>query len=299
MTSKADAEIGVCVVNDRRIFCTLESLQKLHSRERFQVVVVANGDRDFYRELVSCKEIDKLLWLERPSMPAARNLLLRECSCDLILFTDADVIVDRAWATKLVERLNRGDCSAVGGKIRKLNRETWVQRESDTIVHGQDDLCYLPAAPLPYVVGANCGFVRQHLVDIGGYSEEFRSGNDVDVCYKLGISGRKIGLEPESVVFHDDRRTLSAHFRRYYIYSVYQALLFKRYRHLTGRQICWNSYPWKKYKEAFVYAGRSLALRASRPRRELFQRAIVQAVEASAVLAGDIAGSVRHRVIYI
>lgn len=299
MTSRFDAEIGVCVVNDRRIFCTLKSLQELDSRERFQVIVVANGDRDFHRELVGRKEIDRLLWLERSSMPAARNLLLRDCSCDLILFTDADVVVDRAWATKMVERLNLGDCSAVGGKIEKMNRETWVQRESDTIVQGQDSLCYLPAAPLPYVVGANCGFVRQHLVDVGGYSEDFRSGNDVDVCYKLGISGRKIGLAPESIVFHDDRRTLSAHFRRYYVYAVYQALLFKRYRHLTGKRICWNSYPWKKYKEALVCVGRSMALRASRPRSELFQRAIVQAVEASGVLAGDIAGSIRHRVIYI
>ena len=102
---------------------------------------------------------------------------------------------------------------------------------------------YLPALHLPYVAGANAGFMTSALREAGGFDAELLSSNDVDACYRLGLRGHQIGLAPDAVIEHDDRATVTAHFRRFYRYAVYQVLLYAKYKHVSGKRYVLDAYP--------------------------------------------------------
>jgi GT2 family glycosyltransferase len=198
----------------------------------------------------------------------------------------------------MCDALSTGLFAAVGGRILPYQPRTWVQRGAITIVDGQNCLNYLPAMPLPYVAGANAGFQTVRLREVGGFDDDLRSGNDVDVCYKLGLRGYRIGLAPAAVVWHEDRVTLGAHFRRFRFYAVYQVLLFAKYRNASGRKAVMDSYPFRRLWQAVLAAPHAIVC--------LFQgnvapaqRAVLQLVEAVAVLAGELEGAVRFRQLYL
>jgi len=140
------------------------------------------------------------------------------------------------WIEHLTARLAAGDVAAAGGTIVKHQPGTRAQRHAITVVDGQRSLSYLPALHLPYVAGANAGFVTSALREAGGFDEELLSGNDVDACYRLGLRGHRVGLAPDAVIEHEDRATVTAHFRRFYTYAVYQVLLYAKYKHLSGKR---------------------------------------------------------------
>ncbi len=96
----------------------------------------------------------------------------------------------------MTARLANGDVAAAGGPIAKHQPGTWAQRHAITIVGGQRKLSYLPALDLPYVAGANAGFVTAALRMAGGFDEELLSGNDVDACYRMGLRGTESVARP-------------------------------------------------------------------------------------------------------
>ena len=56
------------------------------------------------------------------------------------------------------------------------------------------------------------------------------------VLSRLGLRGHQVGLAPDAVIEHDDRATVTAHFRRFYRYAVYQVLLYAKYKHVSGKR---------------------------------------------------------------
>ena len=165
----------------------------------------------------------------------------------------------------MTTRLADGAVAAVGGSIRKHQPRTWAQRHAITVVDGQQQLSYLPALHLPYVAGANAGFVTSKLREAGGFDEELQSGNDVDVCYKLGLRGHQVGLAPDAVIQHDDRATVAAHFRRFHRYAVYQVLLYAKYKHISAKRYVVDTYPLRRAAQAGVAAALRGAPAARRP----------------------------------
>ena len=156
--------------------------------------------------------ITRYAHLARGNSAAARNAGLGMARGRFVLLTDADCVARPGWVEAMTAYLARGEVAAAGGVIVKHQPRTWAQRHAITIVDGQQRLSYLPALHLPYVAGANAGFVASALREAGGFDEDLRSGNDVDVCYRLGLRGHRVGLAPGAVIEHDDRATVAAHF---------------------------------------------------------------------------------------
>ena len=229
---------------------------------------------------------------------AARNVGLNGARGRFLLLIDADCVAAPDWIETMCAALQHGEHAAVGGRIRPYQPRTWTQRYAITIVDGQEHMNYLPAMPLPYVAGANAGFDAATLRAVGGFDEDLRSGNDVDVCYKLGLRGHSIGLAPAAIVWHEDRATVAAHFRRFRFYAIYQVLLYAKYRDASGRRFVIDGYP----------ARRGLAGTSTAPRAigglvkgdvALAARALLQLIEAFAVVLGELEGAIRYRQPYV
>jgi GT2 family glycosyltransferase len=291
--------VVVAVKGDRRVYRLVESLlDQTVPRGSYEVLVVENGTASFADVARPVPETVRYVQLAEANMAAARNAGLSAARGCYLLLTDADCVAASDWIEQMSRALAGGAVAAVGGAIRKLEPTTMTQRHGITVVDGQRALSYLPALPLPYVAGANAGYVTAALREVGGFDEAFKSGNDVDICYQLGLRGHAIGLAPEAVVFHEDRPSAIGHFQRFRGYAVYQVLLFAKYRPVSGKRAVVNGYPFRRLAGALAAAPAALARLLcgdSGPAAALF----LQVVEAAGVWCGDIAGSLRYRQLYL
>jgi GT2 family glycosyltransferase len=286
------ASVVVAVRGDARVRRLLASLaSQTIPRESYEVIVAENGSA-VLADTDGGYGITRYAHLERASSGAARNLGLNLARGRFLLLTDADCVARPGWIEHLTTRL------AAGGTIVKHQPGTWAQRHAITVVDGQRSLSYLPALHLPYVAGANAGFVAGALREAGGFDPELLSGNDVDACYRLGLRGHRVGLAPDAVIEHDDRPTVTAHFRRFYTYAVYQVLLYAKYKHLSGKRYVLDAYPLRRALQAAAgLPGCAAALLSGDPGPA--SAAVLQLIEAAGVLCGDLAGAVRFRQPYL
>lgn len=293
------ATVVVAVTKDRRLYRLLDSLRKQTvPQDEFEVVVVENGSAALADVASSGGGGVRYFHLPDANMAAARDVGLHAARGRYLLLTDADCVVLPDWIEQMVAELDRGEYTVVGGRIGKLEPRSWTQRYGITVVDGQTTLNYLPALALPYVAGANAGFVTAAVRDVGGFDSRFKSGNDVDVCYRLGLAGRRVGLAPRAVVLHEDRSSLAAHFRRFRNYAIYQVLLFAAYRHISGRRWVINTYPFKRVARA-VGLIPVASVRLLRGDVGPAARALLHLIEALGVWCGDIQGSIRYRSFYL
>jgi len=292
------ASVVVAVHADGRAQRLLESLvRQTIAGDRYEVIVVENGSHDL-SDVNGLHGIVRYLHSPRANSAVARNIGLNVARGRCLLLTDADCVVAPDWVETMCAALQDGQLAAVGGRIRPYEPRTWTQRHAITIVDGQDRLNYLPAMPLPYVAGANAGFDVVKLRAVGGFDENLRSGNDVDACYKLGLAGHAIGLVPAAIVWHEDRATVSAHFRRFRFYAIYQVLLFAKYRHASGLRFVVDRYPLRRAGAAMKSAPRAV-LAFLRGDGGPASKALLQLIEAAGVFIGEIEGAVRFRQLYL
>lgn len=245
---------------DRRVYRLLESLlDQTAPTGSYDIVVVENGSAVLGDVGALGHGTVRCLHTPQANMAAARNIGLDAAKGRYVLLIDADCVASRDWIEQLTNRLASGSFGAVRGAIRKYQPKSLTQRYGITVVDGQRRQIVQPALTLPYVAGANAGFVTAALREVGGFDEAFKSGNEVDICYRLGLRCYTIGLAPQAVVLHEDRASVRAHFRRFKDYAVYQVLLYAKYKRVSGRRFIVNPYPFARVGEALAATPRALA----------------------------------------
>ena len=233
------ASILVVVKNDLRISRLMISLMNQENvcKNDFEIIVVENGSNVVFNIIKPyLKDLNiKYYHLDKSSMPMARNYALKKASSDIVLLTDSDCVVDKNWLYEVLKYFTQNsDVVGIGGTIKRFQPKTLVEKYASNLVNDQQALNYLHILNYPYVVGANSAFRKNALISIGGFDETLLSGNDVDICYKLGIRNYKISICSTAIVYHENRNKTLAHFRRFYKYSIYQALLFKKYKKIIS-----------------------------------------------------------------
>jgi len=291
--------VVVAVKDDRRVCRLLASLaHQTVPKATYEVVVVENGSAVLGDIVNREPGLVRYLHVPQANMAAARNVGLYAARGRYLLLTDADCVALPDWIEQMSRHLATGAVAAVGGAIDKYQPKSLTQRYGITVVDGQRQLNYLPALRLPYVVGANAGFVTAVLREVGGFDELLESANHVDVCYRLGLRRYTIGLAPEAVVLHEDRASARQHYRRFREYAVYQALLYAKYKQVSGKRFVVNPYPFTRVAGAVVTAPRAL-MRLWLGDPGPAARLLLQLVEAIGVWSGDIRGSLRYRQLYL
>jgi glycosyltransferase involved in cell wall biosynthesis len=290
----------VCVLDDWRVLRTLSSLaSQTVPAHAFDVVVVSSGSEDI-AAAVQAMPLSITHIVKDVRLPVARNLALEQVQTESYLTIDADCIAHPGWVEQMTVALTAkgGSVVGVGGRIAKHAPKTLTQRYGITIDDGQAELGYLPALHLPYVTGANAGFLTDAVKSVGGYDEQFRCGEDVDICYKLGLAGGELEIAQNAWVYHEDRRTLAEHYRRFRHYAIDQALLFKKYREHSGRRYYIDGYPARRAGIALRTAARGIP-DAIRGDFSGLASGAVTAVEAAGIKDGELRGAFSHKIIYL
>jgi glycosyltransferase involved in cell wall biosynthesis len=221
-----------------------EQLQALVEQDYagdWEVVVADNGSTDLTpmvaqewaerHDRIRCTDASKV-----NGAPAARNAGVRAARGDLLAFCDADDIVQPGWLANCARALEEVDVMAGVFDFWSLNG----LRASPPKPASMRQLGFLPAG-----LGANLAVRRDAFEAVGGFAEELLIGEDIDLCWRLQLSGYRFVIEFKAIVAKRERNEFKLVFRQAAGYGRSGPALYRRHRsggarrNLTGAAKSW------------------------------------------------------------
>ena len=145
-----------------------------------ELIVVANGCTDDTTNVAHDLGA-KVIELENPSIPAAKNAGVKQAEGDYLIFNDADTIAAPNYVESVVETLNE----SVGYGAARAKAENWKP----------STLTYIAMLNFGSVILREaCGnmFVkRDHFEDVNGFDETLLRGEDTALSITLREHGSK------------------------------------------------------------------------------------------------------------
>jgi len=145
---------------------------------------------------------------ERQSSYYARNRGAERGNAEWIVFLDADVRPRPDLLDRYFERRPADRAGVLGGGIEDEPADGGVARFA-TLAGSMSQANTLGAGRWSYAQTANCAIRRDAFEQVGGFTEEIRSGGDADICFRLRDAGWEIEPREGALVTHTSRRRLS------------------------------------------------------------------------------------------
>lgn len=200
-----------------------------------RLVVAEDGSRrpDAVVELARHADGHLISHPEARGPAAARNEGRRAAGTPVVAFLDADVEVGPGWLPPLLAHFADPTVAAVAPRVRA------PAGEGRTLDRFERHCSPLDMGPLPssvgprrrvrYVPSAALLFRRDVLEALGGFDEDLRVGEDVDLVWRAAAAGWTVRYEPSVVVHHRNRATWAALARQRYGYGTSAAALAARH----------------------------------------------------------------------
>jgi GT2 family glycosyltransferase len=154
----------------------------------------------------------------------ARNIGAAAAEGDYFLFIDDDCEPAPDWIEQNILELEQPEIGAVGGQIAGKSKAFFAQCV-DFSSFAFSQVSRRMETP---VCSASLAVKRQAFEAAQGFSEELRSGEDIDFCYRLIKMGFKTVYQPAVKVLHNHRRKNFSTLMRYsYFYGRVKGLYVK------------------------------------------------------------------------
>lgn len=174
-----------------------------------EIILVDNGSKDTTKQIAEAKGCLVIEQLEG-TISKLRNIGAKNARGNIMAFLDADCLVSPDWISFCLENFSDHTIAATGTRaVPDLERATWVEKAWYRLVSG---------AIRPDLVewlGTSNLFVRKEVFSqIGGFDENLETGEDVDLCYRIG-ENYQIYLEKRINTIHlRESKTLKELFKR-------------------------------------------------------------------------------------
>jgi glycosyltransferase involved in cell wall biosynthesis len=224
-----------------RLGACLASLSAQKGGIPFEIHLVDNASNDgtyaLARRLAKSQK-NLFVWREKkPGSPAARNLGARKARGDILLFTDADCILDPNWVAEMSRPLlspMHYPLAAVGGAttgvFQKQNPNFWETYVESLFDFWESDRLGASPAFLPWASTRNFAVRKEVFQALGGFDENWRAAAyDVDFCWRLVLCGFVIGQAPRAKLHHQRRHSLRGILRQMENYAYYNHSLLSTY----------------------------------------------------------------------
>lgn len=192
----------------------------------------------------------------RSGPAAARNQGWRDASGDVVVFLDDDCVPTEGWLEELLAHFVDYSVVAVAPRVIAPSSSTALGRYEEfrsPLDLGERPAPVVAGSRVSYVPSAALAVRRNALVELDGFDESLRFGEDVDLVWRLERAGGMVRYEPAAVVEHPARRTLGAFVMQRFGYGTSAAPLARRH---PGALAPLRISPWSALAWALVAAGR-------------------------------------------
>jgi GT2 family glycosyltransferase len=215
-----------------------------------RVLVIDNGSDDSKSTAALVDDYDKIELIalsENSGFAAANNLGIMTCSdMDYIALLNPDAFPERNWlanfvsaissnpefsnfASRLINHENRelldgaGDAMSIHGKPKRRGHG---DQAKDNYVHPEPVFCPSAAAAL---------YKRSALLEVGGFDEDyFCYLEDVDLGFRLQLSGYKAMYVPNAIVYHIGSATTGGQHSDFSVYHGHRNLVWTFIKNMPG-----------------------------------------------------------------
>jgi glycosyltransferase involved in cell wall biosynthesis len=205
----------------------LRSLDQLTYPD-YEVIVVDDGSKDG-THLIAEKYETRCIRVPNGGLSRARNLGIEASRGEIVAFIDSDAYADPDWLYYMVSSLEEHDASAVGGPNLSPPQDGFIAQCVDQSP-GNPTAVLIDNENAEHIPGCNMAY-RKDVFDIAGkFDAQHRAaGDDVDLCWRILITNRKIVYHPSAVVWHHRRPTVQTYLRQQKGYGFAEAHLQRRY----------------------------------------------------------------------
>lgn len=205
-----------------------------------RVIVVDDGSRDETAQLASKAGATVIDHRESHGPAAARNTALKAASTDLIAFLDADCLPPPGdWLDRLIPLLDQPGVKLVAPRVVGAAVPAGAgviaaaiaghEQGGGPLDMGARPSLAGPGRPVSFLPSAAILARRQALVELGGFEESLRYGEDVDLVWRLTRTGGICRYEPSVVVEHRSRAGLPEFARQRFEYGRSAVALDRRH----------------------------------------------------------------------
>ena len=144
---------------------------------------------------------------------------------EFVVFLDAGVTPDPGWLEVLLAHFADPQVGVVAPRVRSSSdqatpaRLAAYERHRSPLDLGAQPGCVAPGRRVSYVPAAAIAVRLSCLADAGGFDEDLRYGEDVDLVWRLAMSGWLVRYEPRSEVTHPARPSWRAWLTQRYCYG--------------------------------------------------------------------------------
>ena len=184
--------------------CIESVLDQDIDKSRFEVIVVDNGSTDGTARVVKSYPV-RYMYLERPSISAARNLAIRSSSAEYIALIDSDATAEKDWLKSLIGGFDHPRVAGCGGRILRIYSEDGrglaCYSESGSFVEPS-------SSSLTPFIGMNAMLKRHAVIEAGLFDESSLlelQNEDVDLSWRLRLIGYRLKYIDSAVVRHAER----------------------------------------------------------------------------------------------
>jgi GT2 family glycosyltransferase len=169
--------------------------------DRYEIVLVDSLSNDGTAEMISgLRPPCKLNYIrqENKGKVNARNRAIREAQGEFIIFTDADIPVEKNWIEEHLQAQKKYFNTAFAGQTIRLRREDLTDTELPTK--------FKPFQKIPwsYFLTGNLSIRKEYIMKAGLFEESFKEygWEDIELGYRLHKMGIQLRFLPSALNHH-------------------------------------------------------------------------------------------------
>jgi len=226
----------------------LESLRSLdYPANRLEIIVVDDASPQPIEKVNWAPNVQLIRLTENKGPGEARNRAVQQAQGEIIAFLDDDCLADRHWLRTLVPCFRSPDVAIIGGRVEAAdlsNSLAKYEQVQSPLLMGTFQRKVRKSSALSYLPTCNLLIRKASFFEVGGFDPVLRTGEDVDLCWRVLETGTNIYFLPAGVVYHYHRTGLISFLGRRFNYGQSEATLQAKHQEESR---CLSLFPGHSY----------------------------------------------------